>query len=163
MAFFKLGSLCFGCWSLERVSWKVFGCLFVLCCVLISQGCSEVSFRKDPIVECQGRGSGSCVTSQGVDSFDYSIRFQPGKVDVLFVNDNSASMSWEQARIADRFVNFVQQLDGTGIDYRIGMVTTDVSSSSNQPRAINQNGALQDGRLISFSSGMKFLASNVLS
>lgn len=142
---------------------KSLSSISLIASVCFVQACSEVSFRKDPQVECQGNGSGSCVTSQGVDSFDYTIKFTPGKVDILFINDNSASMSWEQARIADRFGSFVQQLEGTGIDYRIGMVTTDISSSSNPARAINLNGALQDGRLISFTSGLKFLATNVLS
>ena len=135
---------------------------FIASLFFVIAGCSQVSFRKDPNVECQGAGAASCVNSDGTDNFDYMVKLNPGKVDILFVNDNSASMSWEQARIAERFGNFVQQLEGTGLDYRIGMITTDVSSSSNPPRAVNQNGSLQDGKLISFSSSLKFLSSDVL-
>jgi hypothetical protein len=135
---------------------------FMSSAVLAFFGCSDVSFRKDPNVECQGSGPGACVTTSGSDSFDYNVRLSAGKVDLMFINDNSASMSWEQARIADRFGNFVQQLELSGIDYRIGMVTTDISSSSNPARSVNQNGGLQDGKLISFSPGLKFLSSNVL-
>jgi hypothetical protein len=46
------------------------------------------------------------------------------------------------------------------LDYRIGITTTDLSSSDNQPRSINLNGALQDGKLIDFRSGMRYLEPN---
>lgn len=80
-----------------------------------------------------------------------------GKVDVLIVNDNSASMSFEQARLSQRFNNFLSLLDSKFMDYRIGVTTTDISDSKNTPRAVNLNGELQDGRLISFSNGKKYL------
>ncbi len=83
-----------------------------------------------------------------------------GKVDVLIVNDNSASMSYEQARLASRFNNFLSLLDNKSIEYRIGVTTTDTSSTANPARGINQNGALQDGRLITFSNGKKFVTQN---
>ncbi len=66
-------------------------------------------------------------------------------------------MSFEQARLAQRFNNFVSLLDSQFMDYRIAMTTTDISDSQNTPRAINQNGELQDGRLASFANGKKYL------
>lgn len=49
------------------------------------------------------------------------------KVDILIVNDNSASMDDEQKKMSIRFANFVSALKG--IDYRIAMTTTDIDSA----------------------------------
>jgi len=83
-----------------------------------------------------------------------SYTVQVGQVDILFVVDNSGSMSEEQRRMADSFPNFVQGLDIAGLDYRIGIVTTDVESKTN-PK-IN-DGVLQNGNLIKFTDGSYFL------
>jgi len=87
---------------------------------------------------------------------DYTV--DGGKVDVLIVDDNSASMSFEQNRMSARFNQFIQNLENKGVNYRIAFTTTDISSSQNAARAINGNGALQDGKLIALSSGKKFLS-----
>ncbi len=47
------------------------------------------------------------------------------KVDILFVVDNSPSMKTEQAKMADRFENFIENL--SDVDWQIGITTTDVS------------------------------------
>jgi len=83
-----------------------------------------------------------------------SYTVQVGQVDILFVVDNSGSMSEEQRRMANSFPNFVQGLDIAGLDYRIGIVTTDVESSTN-PKV--ENGLLQNGNLIKFTDGSYFL------
>lgn len=77
-----------------------------------------------------------------------------GQVDVLFVVDNSGSMSEEQRRMADSFPNFVEGLELSGLDYRIGIVTTDIVSQSNPE--VN-NGVLQNGNLIAFPDKSYFL------
>lgn len=46
------------------------------------------------------------------------------RVDILVVDDNSGSMAQEQANMATRFPNFIAGL--TGIDWRLGITTTDV-------------------------------------
>lgn len=88
-----------------------------------------------------------------------------GLVDILIVNDNSGSMSFEQNKMATAFSGFLSSIDS--LDYRIAMTTTDVSNTAgwagsnnayNPAGPYNQYGALQDGRLIDFSPGMKFLA-----
>jgi hypothetical protein len=86
-----------------------------------------------------------------------------GRVDILIVNDNSGSMSFEQRKLSDRLGSFIQSLGS--LDYRIAMVTTDISTNlsptpfgvSNSPRAINGFGSLQDGNLLQFGSGAKYL------
>lgn len=115
--------------------------------------CSPVVFEKD--LDC---GPG-CTRDPdtGKRTFEYTVTMAGAKVDILFVNDNSASMSFEQANIANRFSNFISTLDQRGLDYRIAITTTDVADSSNPPRAVNKYGALQDGNLIAFGNGASFI------
>ncbi len=49
--------------------------------------------------------------------------------DVLFVVDNSASMSEEQARLGDNFAAFVDVVSDTFADFQLGVVTTDVDGA----------------------------------
>jgi len=124
-------------------------------------GCSPVNFAKDNEVNyCQNFGQ-NCITQNGRDYFDYTVTAAGGLVDILIVDDNSASMSFEQTHLADRLSGFVQNLENQHADYRIAITTTDISASANNPpRAINQNGALQDGNLIQFPNGEYFLTNN---
>ena len=46
-------------------------------------------------------------------------------VDILFIDDNSGSMTPDQANIAPKFQNFINQLQG--VDWQIGITTTDVT------------------------------------
>lgn len=117
--------------------------------------CSGVRFSKQVDVQqfgnaCQQQ-SDSKVYCEGTEFVS------GGKVDVLIVNDNSASMSYEQARLATRLNNFIGLLDGKSMDYRIAVTTTDTSSTANPARPVNQNGALQDGKLIAFPFGGKYV------
>jgi hypothetical protein len=133
--------------------------------------CAPKKFDRDPDVDkCQNSGV-ACITQDGYDYFDYKVQANGGLVDVLFVDDNSGSMSFEQTHMAQKFSSFLSQLDAKFVDYRIGIVTTDISSSAtestaddgassslyNEPRAINNNGAFQDGNLVSFGNGEAFL------
>ncbi len=122
--------------------------------VSIFWGCSAVKFSTKASCE----GAANCVVQAGSVVYGpFTETITGGKVDVLFVNDNSASMSFEQARLAQRFNQFVAQFDQRLIDYRMAVTTTDISSGQNVPRSINQSGALQDGKLISFSNSQKYL------
>ncbi len=49
-----------------------------------------------------------------------------GKVDILFVDDNSVSMETEQAALGSKFPSFVAEL--TGLDWQAGITTTDCST-----------------------------------
>lgn len=46
------------------------------------------------------------------------------KIDVLFVIDNSGSMGQEQTNLIANFPAFIQVLDASGLDYRVGVTTT---------------------------------------
>jgi len=115
-------------------------------------GCSKGQFEKVKQTNCSS-DTGAC-------TFDETILISGGMVDVLFVDDNSGSMSFEQSKMAERFPMLLAKLDYRYLNYRIGITTTDMSSSKNPPRAINQNGALQNGKLIAFSNGQKYLEPN---
>lgn len=118
--------------------------------------CSEVKYSANS--SCVGVTGSQCVVGPNGDLIlSGSEVVGGGKVDILIVNDNSASMSFEQSALASRFANFIGFLDSKEMDYRLSMITTDISSPSNPPRAINQNGLLQDGRLIPLDGGLKFM------
>jgi hypothetical protein len=90
-------------------------------------GCSPVEFALDDS-KCKDLDA-TCVVEAGKFKVTDTIIVGAGKVDILIVNDNSASMSFEQKRLAPRFQNLIQNLDAKKTDYRIAMTTTDVSST----------------------------------
>jgi len=47
------------------------------------------------------------------------------QVDILWMIDNSGSMAAEQEKVADRFNQFFNQLIVSGVDYHIGVITSD--------------------------------------
>lgn len=79
----------------------------------------------------KGAGSFSVLTnaSQYVQSDAYAAR----KVDVLFVVDNSSSMSSSQSNLANNFDSFIQRLISRGFDFRIGVTTTDTYYQAQAP------------------------------
>lgn len=56
------------------------------------------------------------------------------KVDVLWVVDNSCSMWEEQTALAENFPSFLQFFVGSGLDYHIGVVSTDMIDVAHQGR-----------------------------
>jgi hypothetical protein len=137
------------------MSLKHFSTFLVFFGAYLMGACSGVRFSQT--FECEKNGT--CIVQNGKPVYPgQDVVVGGGKVDILIVTDNSASMSFEQNRMAERFSLFLNNLDSKSIDYRIAFTTTDISTNTNQPRAINQNGALQDGHLIPLSSGLKFLS-----
>lgn len=127
--------------------------------------CAPVSFDTSPT----NKSDNVQVRCEGATCF-YDVTEEKtvgeGLVDILIVNDNSGSMSFEQAKMATAFSGFLASIDKR--DYRIAMTTTDVADTRqrigtisnpgyNPPGPYNGNGALQDGRLIDFAPGLKFL------
>ncbi|MBX2988823.1 MAG: hypothetical protein KF802_13110 [Bdellovibrionaceae bacterium] len=107
--------------------WLKWASAFMLMAVYVA--CSPKQFAKDSSFNaCQNSGK-NCITEDGRDFFDYSETIEGGKVDVLVVSDNSASMSYEQANLANRFNGFIKSMDDQRLDYKIGVITTDISNS----------------------------------
>jgi hypothetical protein len=140
--------------------------------IVMAIGCTNSNFRfveGDDIESKNGTGNEEdcqgfdrpCQTANGLDHFSYETTLgSQNQVDILIVMDNSGSMREEQRNMADRFNNFIQSLGSK--NWRLGITTTDISWSQNLPRAVNQNGALQDGNLVEFhdrnrGSGLYYL------
>lgn len=74
----------------------------------------------------------------GSDTANYTVTPRPnatetfmadagqGKVDILFIDDNSVSMETEQAALGTKFPSFVAEL--AGLDWQVGITTTDCSN-----------------------------------
>ena len=139
--------------------------IFVMLTAYFYFGCAKVAFQASPSSQCvnfnSALGSQSCVmTPDGLNQYKYSVRV--GEVEILFVNDNSASMYVEQQKIANQFPAFLDSIKD--LDYRIAMITTDVSASpNNSAGAKNGNGSLWDGKFISFPGGKSFLSNPAFS
>jgi hypothetical protein len=61
----------------------------------------------------------------GSESFQQVQSQQTNKVDVLWVIDNSGSMSDDQANVANNFQSFIQSFTTKGFDYQIAVAGTD--------------------------------------
>lgn len=120
--------------------------------------CSKTKFEQ--VANCQNSGivcTKSCEGENCFENFDQSYTSERGKVDLLFVVDNSGSMSEQQREIANKFPSLFTKI--RDLDFRIAITTTDVEASRssytaarlNQPRSqYIANGYFQDGRLLSF-------------
>jgi hypothetical protein len=76
------------------------------------------------IVSLEGRGA---TDATQVDEFDQLGR---PKVDILFVIDDSCSMSEEQTSLSSNFQAFIQFATAQQIDYQIGVTTTDIDEGN---------------------------------
>jgi len=76
-----------------------------------------------PLTEIEVTGAGAFVATQS-DWFEGVVP----AVDVVLVVDNSGSMLHEQAELADNIGAFIDALTSSGVDYRIGVITTDTAT-----------------------------------
>ena len=81
--------------------------------------------------------------------FNYNVSL--GKVDILFVIDNSSSMFDEQENLASQFKSFLKDIKN--VDYNIAVITTDTSPTSKGIK----DAAYQDGKFI-LINGQLFLS-----
>ena len=79
-----------------------------------------------------------------------------GKVDIIFVIDNSSSMAKEHRSLAKQFKSFLNQI--RDVKYHIAVITTDISTSPENPV---RNAKYQDGKFI-FIGGQEFLTNENL-
>ena len=159
---------------LLNVMWMFLLRLFaasVIALALYIIGCSETYFGSLNRVSCEDfanhYGAENCdVVTQGDDEgadedeevagknaleFNYNVKL--GEVDIIFVVDNSSSMSREHKSLAQQMKNFLTDIKN--LDYRIAIITTDISSSPDN----NVRGAsYQDGQFLEIgNSGSYFL------
>jgi hypothetical protein len=89
--------------------------------IALSAGCSDYSVF-DP---SRLASSGETPTLATPRRTDVVVQQMPDKVDVLWIIDNSGSMSQEQEKIATQFDAFAQFFIGSGLDWHMGVITTD--------------------------------------
>ncbi len=65
--------------------------------------------------------------SNQIDRFE---QLRDNKVDILWVVDDSGSMSEEQTQLANNFNAFISFADTLGVDYQVGVITTEVNDAS---------------------------------
>lgn len=116
---------------------------FALVLIGLSVACSDQEFSQKP----------PTLVNQAISA---------GKVDILFVVDNSGSMYVEQVKMANSFPQLLNGMQLNGLDFRIAITTTDVVSRNNPRKALGglPSGALQDGNFIKFPDGSSFLDRN---
>lgn len=140
-----------------KAYWKL---ICVIGLVSYFLACSPVQFSKIPAPACHGSGLACVQTCSDLgcfEKFDDVKTVGSGAVDILFVNDNSGSMSHEQNHMGSKFPNFIQSLGN--IDYRIAMTTTDVAGATNAG-GVPRISSRQDGTLLDFGNGSKFIDRN---
>ncbi|MFN8789933.1 MAG: hypothetical protein ACK5Y2_00585 [Bdellovibrionales bacterium] len=84
------------------------------------------------------RGPQSTETDRAISKSQTVVVTETTQADVLIVIDNSASMRYEQANMAQRFGSLLDEMKP--LDWRLAIITTDVSADA--PR--------RDGRLLEF-------------
>lgn len=85
--------------------------------------------RADPyVIPLYGEGAQDPINE---DTF---VQLERPEVDILFVIDNSCSMSDEQANLSANFSSFIAFADNLELDYQLGIVTTDVEAGFPGPR-----------------------------
>lgn len=73
---------------------------------------------------CDKGGSNFSVLSSS-EQYELQITYEPRKIDVLFVVDNSGSMSSSQVSLANNFPSFINYFKEKGYDYKIAVTTSD--------------------------------------
>ena len=71
---------------------------------------------------------------------DRILQVESPAVDILFVIDNSCSMAEEQAQLAANFPLFLEYFLGSGLDYHIGVLSTDMNSGLDTGRLRSADG-----------------------
>lgn len=90
---------------------------------------------------CSGLG---CTVDHTIDrrvTIDTFLQEPASAVDSLWVVDNSPSMAEEQQRLADAFGQFVAGLEETHVDFRIGVITTDMDLDNENRGVMNGESA----------------------
>lgn len=109
---------------------------------LTSAGCIEtnVSASLPPQGEVEPR------PVENIEQVDRIVQTTVPVVDILWTIDNSCSMSDDQDALAENFPFFMDYFAGSGLDYHVGVVSTDLDNPS------------QSGKLQAF--GVKYIDTN---
>lgn len=94
-------------------------------CSLLFLGCSEYKIQEfsEPV-----SGAPNPIVVEAEGQHDTITQVLHPEVDVMFVIDDSCSMSDEQVKLMISFPEFVKYFTNTNLDYHIGVITTDMVS-----------------------------------
>ena len=149
---------------MNKKAYSILVASFALLVLADFVSCSPVQFEKQQLAP-QNAGPAivspvSCTGGVCTQHHQDTTTGANPQANILFILDTSGSTTDIQASLASNLSGFVNGL--SGVDYRIGLITTDVSSvasdtKNNFPDAVNLSGALQDAKLVALSSGSNFL------
>lgn len=129
----------------------------VVVTALIASACQEVQIYGD-YDDFAGSGDAPDLrTPRKTDTIEQ--RLQP-KVDVLWVIDNSGSMTEEQEKVAANFEAFTRFFVDSGIDWHIGAVTTDCGTLEDGGTGTGTGLSADCGKLVSVA-GYPYLTPDV--
>lgn len=104
----------------------------LLGCGLLSAACTSPQVGSTCPVPVAGDAKAKqkefnkCFTQLGESVVDARLRKD---VDILFLVDNSPSMSPKQSALAANIPKFIRKIDDTGANYHVGIATSDVGSN----------------------------------
>lgn len=75
-------------------------------------------------ISCE-KGDRSYSLLSDTNSFQQSVNYQPRKIDILWVIDNSGSMQTSQDQLASSFPAFINRIQSLNFDFRMGVTTSD--------------------------------------
>jgi outer membrane biosynthesis protein TonB len=90
---------------------------------------------------------------------------EKGKVDILWVIDDSGSMGWAQSALAAKFESFASKLTEANIDFHLGLTTTNMCDPKGKldefcPKSVSTSSVAQRGNLVAVpNSTTKYLSS----
>lgn len=93
--------------------------------------------RARPTLRVPLTGTGTAI----IDVVDKFVQATEPRVDILFMVDNSGSMSEEQTNLQNNFRAFAQFAQSLHVSYQIGVVTTDTGKLQGNPKIIRSTDA----------------------
>ena len=101
-----------------------YGFLMLPFTFVVLSACSPAKFREVNVSSITSLSAEGANEAKVVDTFEQGVG--ANKVDILIINDNSASMDQEQLKVGQRFSSFISEI--SDLDYQIAMTTTDLDS-----------------------------------
>ena len=104
--------------------------------LVLVAACSDYSISGD----YTSRGRGEPPPLETPTKTDRIVQSTPVGVDVLWVVDNSGSMSEEQGQVVANFQDFINEFISLGLDYHMAVVTTDMDDANYAGRLVSHSG-----------------------
>ena len=108
----------------------------IIAATLLTAGCVEYT----PVGKTYEPGTNNPRDLETPDRVDVLIQAPVREVDILWLIDNSSSMGEEQDGIADNLEVFLEYFLGSGLDYHIGVISTDMDDPWHRGRLQEKRG-----------------------